>query len=56
MYCTNCGNQLPDGTDVCQNCGTVNKITEAKPEQTHAEQQTQTPAPETPPIKTYSLF
>ena len=52
MYCTNCGSQLPDGTDVCQNCGTVNKTAEAKPEQTHAEQQTQTPAPETPPAPT----
>ena len=52
MYCSNCGNQLPDGAAVCPNCGTAIKTGEVKPEQSQVEQQSQAPASAASPAPT----
>jgi len=57
-YCVNCGNQLPEGTDICPKCGYVQSLPAAQqplkenqgsnnivPEQTPESKQNERPAP-----------
>ena len=44
MFCTNCGQQIPDGSNVCPNCGAM--LTNNAPANNQAPVNNQAPAPE----------